>query len=880
LAGGARSKLPPPSWPKFNDSYRSFFTFKDELEAFIKDYGQGTLDRTLAQQIKVNCLSKSSAAYVEWANSPAAILETLGGLFGRPSRLVESLLEPVRKQKRIQMDDYTSLLAYFTTVRNVLQEVRRLNQMPLFNTVAKKGDQSKLKNWRSISLLSNMYKIISRAINTRLQRVNNWICSRAQKGFNNKRYVQEVLINVCESINHCQKNNINGSVLAIDMAKAFDTLDHDFINEVYKFFGFGPNKIRWLNLCGSSRTACIMLDNSTYFRTFKLGCGRPQGDNTSPCTFNFCVQILIFKLELSQDILRIPRQSANLVPVHDPFSYESNRETDANESLADDNTLLSILEKNSLTVVKNSLNDFYMISGLKCNYDKTMIMPMLDISGAEKTMIEDLGFKVTTEISLLGATIYRDLTRIPENVGKIKDKIVSQISYWERFKLSLPGRISTAKTYLISQINYLGCIFDFQDDDIAGLQLLMNNFIRKNLRISDNRIYLSVSEGGLGFFNLKEFLAAQKCTWILRAKKFTIDNWRYDIVTNSPNNDPLLIRACDFLKPDFPVLSGFAKAFEEFYSALSMDPMYLGDNMINEAFFGRAFFNAHADQIRALKMSDFFVGDSFKPLMDFADMGLAIYAATWFRLQNLIIPVYRRYRIQIAPTDQSNIATFVGKFKKGSKKIRNFFDRIRGNAAPVYSSRSLDTFKTLTTVSPSIAKLLGTWMGTWNLSFLSNDIKVFMFNFRHNTLPLNNRLNSYIDTVDPRCTFCRIKDADTTQRDSLSHCFLHCCVTKKLLLSICDRIGIDISNENFPQLYWYGILIDDPNKTSCLMSTIIFDIFRYLLFKHRQRRHIPNFDTFFGEYIFIMKVILKCSKSFRDSISGSNPLTRFLQAIG
>jgi hypothetical protein len=29
LAGGARYKLPPPSWPKFNDSYRSFFAFKD-----------------------------------------------------------------------------------------------------------------------------------------------------------------------------------------------------------------------------------------------------------------------------------------------------------------------------------------------------------------------------------------------------------------------------------------------------------------------------------------------------------------------------------------------------------------------------------------------------------------------------------------------------------------------------------------------------------------------------------------------------------------------------------------------------------------------------------------------------------------------------------
>ncbi len=37
--------------------------------------------------------------------------------------------------------------------------------------IPKKGDCTKIKNWRPISLLSNFYKIISRLINTRLQRV-------------------------------------------------------------------------------------------------------------------------------------------------------------------------------------------------------------------------------------------------------------------------------------------------------------------------------------------------------------------------------------------------------------------------------------------------------------------------------------------------------------------------------------------------------------------------------------------------------------------------------------------------------------------------------------------------------------------------------------
>jgi hypothetical protein len=43
--------------------------------------------------------------------------------------------------------------------------------------IPKKGNNTQLKNWRPISLLSNMYKIISRAINNRLNLVVNCICS-------------------------------------------------------------------------------------------------------------------------------------------------------------------------------------------------------------------------------------------------------------------------------------------------------------------------------------------------------------------------------------------------------------------------------------------------------------------------------------------------------------------------------------------------------------------------------------------------------------------------------------------------------------------------------------------------------------------------------
>jgi hypothetical protein len=168
--------------------------------------------------------------------------------------------------------------------------------------IPKKGEISSLGNWRPISLLSNVYKVISRAINNCLNTVVNRICSRSQKGFNDKRFTQECLINVIESISHCNSTGVSVAVVAVDMAKAFDTLSHAFLREVFKFFGFGPNITRWLELLGQNRQACITLDDGTYSRNFNLGRGRAQGDNISPNTFNFGEQILLFKIELDSAI--------------------------------------------------------------------------------------------------------------------------------------------------------------------------------------------------------------------------------------------------------------------------------------------------------------------------------------------------------------------------------------------------------------------------------------------------------------------------------------------------------------------------------------------------------------------------------------------------
>ena len=176
--------------------------------------------------------------------------------------------------------------------------------------------------------------------------------------------------------------------------------------------------------------------------------------------------------------------------------YESNRETDKNESLADDNTTITLLDLESLQAARQILGDFGNISGLRCNYDKSVIMPTSDISEAERLDIQTLGFFIQTKITLLGVEISNKLDNLREITTKLKEKIISLIAFWERFRLSLPGRIAILKTCLISQLCYLGSFLPLDEAILDEIQIPLDNFTTKNLKIAQSRIYLPAAYGG------------------------------------------------------------------------------------------------------------------------------------------------------------------------------------------------------------------------------------------------------------------------------------------------------------------------------------------------------------------------------------------------
>jgi hypothetical protein len=461
-----------------------------------------------------------------------------------------------------------------------------------FRIIPKKGDPKKIGNWRPISLLSCLYKVLSRALNNRLKKVRDIIFSRAQKGFTNERHIQEVLINVIEGIAYCKQNNIPACILSIDQAKAFDSVSHSYKTQLIIFFGFGPEFVHLLNTLCTNRTACVAFDDGSLSSNFDLDRGDAQGNTPSPILYNIAQQIFLFKLELCPEIRTVfvnhlvPRPLAlvdagvdgeedegkndgggaegaaaedqPLLPLE--FRNESGRETDKAEAFADDTTGLTLLELDSLSKLKEVLYEFGEMSGFKCNVEKTVLMQVGNLIAPSNEIVA-LGASHIQSIKILGMEIDQNISNLDQNFSIILDRVKSSIAYWKRYNLTLNGRINVIKSLLVSLINHLGCILMPSRQTLNSLQKAVDDFAIGKLNVAKNRICLPVDCGGLGLFNLEEFLTAQQCTWVLRANKSLRDNWRCDLYRLSSGNC-LSVSEKIIDKNSNPILYGLGAAFE------------------------------------------------------------------------------------------------------------------------------------------------------------------------------------------------------------------------------------------------------------------------------------------------------------------------------
>jgi hypothetical protein len=287
-------------------------------------------------------------------------------------------------------------------------------------------------------------------------------------------------------MDYCKKHKIRGVLASIDQAKAFDSVSHSYMEKVYEFFGFGDRIKRWLRSIGTNRSACILQSDGNLSDPFKLGKGHAQGDSPSPLLYNLAAQIQIFRIELDTSIIPAVPENLNPIQASSPNTYykgEGLGQTTKNESFADDSSNLIALTLYSLTALKRVLQEFKILSGLSCNIEKSFIMRIGDLSGELSNEILSLGFTFTDKLTLLGFQLQNYGDMIASNFEKIGTKIDNLIRFWSRFFLSLPGKITVYKTFLLSQINYIAAALLPSEEILSSLERKMELFVTRGLSI-------------------------------------------------------------------------------------------------------------------------------------------------------------------------------------------------------------------------------------------------------------------------------------------------------------------------------------------------------------------------------------------------------------
>jgi hypothetical protein len=211
----------------------------------------------------------------------------------------------------------------------------------------------------------------------------------------------------------------------IDMEKAFDRMEWDFLLTIMLKLGFHPIWVNWIKICASSSSFSILLNGSP-FGNFTPTRGLRQGDPLSPFLFILGTVVLsrLFHHQESIGLLKGIRIAKSYPPINHLL-------------FADDLIIFARATSFEATALSYCLNTYCSWSGQKINNEKSSILFSKNTSSVSiSSILGIIPFRLTTSAPFhLGLSLMFGHSR-KEAFQPLLDKVIPKIHGWRSKTLS------------------------------------------------------------------------------------------------------------------------------------------------------------------------------------------------------------------------------------------------------------------------------------------------------------------------------------------------------------------------------------------------------------------------------------------------------------
>lgn len=152
--------------------------------------------------------------------------------------------------------------------------------------IYKGGGEEAVSNYRPISLLSTISKIIEKVINIRLTSFleNKQLLADNQYGFRSGRNTEDAVVNLSQTVTKALDNGERCLAVFIDLKKAFDTVSIPLLLRKLEDLGIRGNALEWFRDYLSNRSQVVKVSD-TFSQSLPVDYGIPQGSTLGPTLF-------------------------------------------------------------------------------------------------------------------------------------------------------------------------------------------------------------------------------------------------------------------------------------------------------------------------------------------------------------------------------------------------------------------------------------------------------------------------------------------------------------------------------------------------------------------------------------------------------------------